>query len=331
MKKNTKRIIASAALIGMISAGTAFAAENVDTTAEFDGVVIRPSAQPTSEEINGAVVKGVEVKEINGVKMIPLRLVGEGLGYSVNWNDENRSIELIKGAQYIKMAIDKDSYAFSRRSGEPLGAAPTLVDDSVTYVPLSFITEIIGGYYNIEADGTYKIVNPSIVSVTSINENGSLTVSDSYLGEVIVNIGKETRIFAGDKEVSASEIKPDMVLGIEYGEAMTASLPPQTTAERIIIENLPTDTENDGKEAEFGFSGTVTEIEDGMITVGEPTKDADSVRLVITDDTVITRGKNGEKASADEIKVGSKISGTHAEAVTMSIPPQTVAIRINID
>ena len=314
MNKNVKRLFASAAIIGMVSTGAAFAAEEPEVTAVPDGTVTRPSAEPTSAEINGAVVKGVNVKEINGVKMIPLRMVGEALGYRVDWNGENMSIELTKGAQYIKMAIDKDSYAFSRRAGEPLGAAPTLVDDSVTYVPLAFVTKIVGGYYNIEADGTYKIVDPAIVTVTSVNEDGSLTVADSYLGEV-----------------SADEIKPDMVLGVEYGDVMTASLPPQNTAERIIIENLPTDADQSEAKNEFGFSGTVTEIEDGMITVGDAGKDTDAIRLVISEDTVITKGKDGEKATADEIKVGSKISGTHAEAVTMSIPPQSVAIRINID
>lgn len=331
MNKNVKRLFASAAIIGMVSTGAAFAAEEPEVTAVPDGTVTRPSAEPTSAEINGAVVKGVNVKEVNGVKMIPLRMVGEALGYRVDWNGENMSIELTKGAQYIKMAIDKDSYAFSRRAGEPLGAAPTLVDDSVTYVPLAFVTKIVGGYYNIEADGTYKIVDPAIVTVTSVNEDGSLTVADSYLGEVVVRISKDTRIFANGEEVSADEIKPDMVLGVEYGDVMTASLPPQNTAERIIIENLPTDADQSEAKNEFGFSGTVTEIEDGMITVGDAGKDTDAIRLVISEDTVITKGKDGEKATADEIKVGSKISGTHAEAVTMSIPPQSVAIRINID
>ena len=89
MNKNVKRLFASAAIMGMVSTGAAFAAEEPEVTAVPDGTVTRPSAEPTSAEINGAVVKGVNVKEINGVKMIPLRMVGEALGYRVDWNGEN--------------------------------------------------------------------------------------------------------------------------------------------------------------------------------------------------------------------------------------------------
>lgn len=325
MMRNTKKLFASAAIIGMVSTGTAFASNQAILTPSQTAPV-HTSDEALAAELNGAIVKGVEIKEVNGIKMMPFRFVAENLGYEVTWNGENRSIEVTKGAQYIKMAIDKDSYAFSRRAGEPLGAAPTLVDDSVTYVPLAFVTEVLGGYYNVEADGTYKIVEPSIVSVTSVNEDGSITVADSFRGEVIVWVDENTKIIANGEEVSADAIKADMTIGVEYGDAMTMSLPPQVSAACITIENLA--TEEVAEDEGVAFKGTVTEVsEDGIITIGEIRKDA--IALVTDENTVVTKGE--EKVSVSDIKVGDKISGVRAAEETRSIPPQSVAQSINID
>ena len=47
MNKNVKRLFASAAIMGMVSTGAAFAAEEPEVTAVPGGTVTRPSAEPT--------------------------------------------------------------------------------------------------------------------------------------------------------------------------------------------------------------------------------------------------------------------------------------------
>lgn len=331
MRKNTKRWIASAAALGLLTGGAVFAAEPVD-----ENVVAVPEDSMTEEApavVNGAALYNVAVQDVNGVTMIPLREVAEGLGYTVTWNGENESIEVIKGAQYITMSIDQDSYAFSRRAPQSLGAAPTLVNDSVTYVPLSFITDIIGGYYSVNEDGSYKIVNPSIVTVSEVQEDGSLLVTDSYLGEVIVRIDENTKITGAGQEASAKDIKKDMVLAIEYAPAMTMSIPPQTTAVTIDIQNLPVENEEGTEEPEMDltFKGEITSIDDGLVTIGVPFEDDDALRLVISDETQITKGNGKRVYKLEDLEVGMVISGTHSEPMTMSIPPQTVALTVNIE
>lgn len=227
-----KRILAAVAAVVMIASFAVCAEEAND--------VMLISADSIAEETvvsNGATLWGVEVQTLDEITMIPLREVAEGFGYTVNWNDEDWSIELIKGASYVTMAIGEDAYAFSRMAHRPLGKAPTLIDDK-TYVPVAFVSEILGGYAVAEEEGTYKFVIPSVVTVKEFTEEGSLLVEDEVRGEVIVHIGENTKIFAGDKEVEATEIKEGMLLGVEYGMAMTMSIPPQTTAERIIILNI---------------------------------------------------------------------------------------------
>ncbi len=329
---NKKRILAIAAVICVLSGSMAYAEYDPDKVIDPTNPIMTLSADGEAEDtprvMNGATLPSVSVKEVNGVKMIPLRSVAEGLGYTVTWKGESRSIDVLKGAQYITMSIDKDEYAFSRRAPQPLGAAPTLVGDS-TFVPLSFVDEIIGGYYEENEDGTYKIVNPSIVTVTEVTEGGSLIVEDGYLGTVVVHIGEDTVITAGGKEAKAEDIKAEMVLGIEYSPAMTASLPPQTTAVKIMIENLEMEPEDEQKE-EFTFDGEITEISENLVTIGKAFEDEDAMRLVVSDDTVITKGKDKRIYKLEDLKVGMEISGTHSEAMTMSIPPQTAAFTINI-
>lgn len=227
-----KRILALVAAVGMLASFAAVADEAND--------VMLISAEPIAEEqvvLNGATLYGVGVQTLDEITMIPLREVAEGFGYTVNWNDEDWSIELIKGASYITMEIGQDAYAFSRMAHRPLGKAPTLIDDK-TYVPVAFVSEMFGGYAVAEEEGTYKFVSPSIVTVKEFTEGGSILVEDEARGEVIVHVADYTKIFAGEKEVSKEEIKEGMLLGVEYGMAMTMSIPPQTTAERIIILNV---------------------------------------------------------------------------------------------
>ena len=328
---NKKRILAFTAALSILASGAVFA--------EYDpNKVIDPSAELVTTSVtedmpavvNGATIDGVIVENVNDITMIPLRSVMEGLGYTVTWNGENRSIDLTKGAQFITMTLDTDSYAFSRRAPQSLGACPTLVGDS-TYVPLSFINEIIGGYYAENEDGTYKIVNPAIVTVSEINES-AITVEDSFLGTVVVHIGEETQIVKGnDRRIyGIDDINVGDTLAIEYSPAMAQSLPPQTTAVKIILplereaEVIPEETEA------VAFSGIITEIVDNEVTVGDPATDAKAVKLIVTDETVITKGLEKRIYKIDDLAVGMEIKGTYSPAATMSIPPQAAAFTIEI-
>lgn len=329
---NKKRILAIAAVLCVLSGSMACAEYIPDNViAPSDSITVPADgneAEAAPKVVNGATLPAVSVKAVDGVTMIPLRSVAEGLGYTVAWKAESRSIDLTKGAQFITMSLNKDAYAFSRRAAQPLGTAPTLIGDS-TYVPLSFINEIIGGYAEENEDGTYKIVNPGIVTVSEVNEDGSLIVEDSCLGTVVLHIGEDTVITANGKEAKAEDIKAEMLLGIEYGAEMTASLPPQNTPVRIIIENLPVDAEEESKQG-LTFEGEITEINENLVILGNPGEDTDAICLVVSDETVIKKGYEKRVYKLDDLSIGMKISGTHAEAMTFSIPPQTVALTIDI-
>ena len=323
MKKNTKKALATVAALSILASGSVFAAETVatDVNSEINAVETAVAAS-----INGATLSSVNVIDVDGTSMFPLRFVAEGFGYNVEWIEEGQVINLSKGAQFITMAINQDAYSFSRQAHRPLGSAPVLVNDTTTHVPLNFLTDIIGGYYEVNEDGTYKFVNPSIVTVKEVNAD-SIIVEDSFHGDVIVKISEDTKITLNGEAATIDSIKADTTIAVEYSPEMTASIPPQTTAVAIL---LTADVIEEDEAVAPSFSGVITEIDEVSVTVNDP-QDPDAVRLMITDETVITKGLDKRIYKIDDLQIGMTISGTMGETATMSIPPQCNAVTINIE
>ena len=85
-------------------------------------------------------------KNEENVLMVPLREVGQALGYEVTWDSEKRAAELVKGAQWTQVVIGEgtvgeDNYSFAKMIVK-LGTAPVL-KNSTAYVPVNFIEEVL--------------------------------------------------------------------------------------------------------------------------------------------------------------------------------------------
>lgn len=105
-------------------------------------VIPEKEDQVIEEQVdNEFILESGFIKEINGVQMIPLRLVGESLGYEVSWNQETKTAELVRGPQWTAVTIGQDNYSFAKMLIK-LGTTPELID-SKTYVPASFIEEVL--------------------------------------------------------------------------------------------------------------------------------------------------------------------------------------------
>ena len=308
MKFNFKKVTATAALAAMMMTGAAFANETEVINAEPQ--VITP------------FVASVEV--INDVEMLPLRSTAEHFGYKVDWFEESQSVSLTKGAHYITFAINTDAYSFSRMAPQSLGAAPVLFNDCTTYVPKIFFTDLIGLDYSEHADGL-ELALPNIVSVIEITEDGIL-VADEVYGEVLVLIGEDTKITANGEEASAQAIASEMLLNVKYSEQMTRSIPPQTTAISIELLNLPVENEEIVEEEKAIGSAKINSVEDGAIVVTDEVRG--EVIVFVTEETKIT--KDGSEVSANELKADMEITIEYAAHMTMSIPPQTNAVSIEI-
>ena len=87
--------------------------------------------------------------------MIPLRQISEALGYEVAWNNETRTAELTKGAQWTSVTIGEDNYNFAKMIVK-LGIAPEIKEGS-TFVPFTFLEEVLKVNLEIMESGMINI------------------------------------------------------------------------------------------------------------------------------------------------------------------------------
>lgn len=92
----------------------------------------------------------------DGTVMIPLRQVAEALGFKVTWNAQTKSVEVLKGVNWSSLTIGRNNYNFARMLIR-LEAPPILVE-AKTYVPVSFVEQVLQArVINVE-DGSIKII-----------------------------------------------------------------------------------------------------------------------------------------------------------------------------
>ena len=280
--------------------------------------------------VNENKIEAQYIEAEDGTVMLPLRAVCEELGFTVNWVEESRAIEIIKGAVYITCSPDFDGYAFSRMAHQPLGKAPMLVDGT-TYVPSDFIGEILGGRvypwtepYSIlvPPDVSGEYYNPTVsVYATQIGEN-TLSVVDFERGDVLLNVSEETEIAdAQGNKIALSDIDTSMQLEVVYGDTMTMSIPAQINAMKITVKE---------EIAKVIKEGTVTEIiKDEEGNVAQLVLGENEVALNVAAETVVKDADGNEKALSD-IAVGTQLRARTNGMATMSIPAQMPTLEIMV-
>lgn len=98
----------------------------------------------TQIKIGENVVPHIPVT-VNEVQMLPVRVVAEALGMTVEWIDETKSVNV----GFASFTIDEDAYTMAKSMPQPLGQAPVLLtipgeESATTYVPVTFFTEVLG-------------------------------------------------------------------------------------------------------------------------------------------------------------------------------------------
>lgn len=336
---NAKKVIAGLIAAGMLASGSAVFAEYnpdkvIDTSLEYTTLSTDDEVQSPVENAityNGASVN-IGTEEVNGHKMFPLRYVFENLGFEVTWVEESQKIQLNRGAVEIGMYIGQDSYYLSKRMPEPLGAAPTLINDETTYVPIEVLTDMLELKVIDNNDGTVLIVDPAQVSFKNFNadENDykSITVNDASKGDVIVYITDNTEITVNGEKGSIEDIKnleTDTTIEVGYGVAMTMSLPPQTSA--VLINITTADNGENTAVENIEFTGIIKEVEEDRILIEN---NGNELVLTISDDTLITRGNDKRVYKIDDLTVGTEVKGMRSGVEAQSLPPISNAVSIEI-
>ena len=171
-------------------------------------------------------------------------------------------------------------------------------------------------------------VKPELKEVLFVekNENGEkkLTVFDFEIGNVVLNITDETVI--EDEEGNAvkfEEITNENKLLVEYGPAMTMSLPPITNAVKIVKTKEIANELIAGKVEELIFE------EEKLTQIIISDKDNNLTALNIGEETYVLN-QDGEEGDLTKLEKGDEISGIVSAMSTRSIPPQKAAYKLRI-
>lgn len=128
-------------------------------------------------------------------------------------------------------------------------------------------------------------------------EEGSFIMQDKDLGEIRVNFDAATT-FEG---VTAEELFFGQYVFVDFDGKMTRSLPPQIFGQKVGM---------------YPVSGVVTEIGEASITIEQSNGNGEALIHLLE--------------GAPEMKAGDEIVAYTNGAMTMSIPPQTTALTIEI-
>ena len=341
MKQTMKKLLAAVAIIAVATTSSigVFAEYDpnkvLDPTVPSTKAVTKPDFKVT---LNGELMADVDTYVSDDYIMIPIRAVAEKLGFTVGWNAGR--VTLTKGPVYVTFAVGEDGYTFAKTAPMEIGKAPELTG-GLTYVPDVFFKDILEAEMTIDQNGTItinygetapaeeKVEGHAVVkSVEEVKEGENpytqVLVEDQKLGDVILNITDDTDIVLADgKKGAPKDIKADMKLVVDYSPAMTRSLPPQNSPEKITVVNEFPKAEDEKVEGK----AKITKVDGDTVTVED--EKLGEVVLNVSKETEITL-LDGKKGAVKDLKADMDVDVVYGEAMTMSLPPQNNPKKITV-
>jgi hypothetical protein len=282
----------------------------------------------------------------NNEIMVPIRVAAEALGYELTWKQDTQSLELVKGNQWLSMQIGQDKYSFAKML-VPLGAAPELKNEK-TYVPMSFFEKVMKLQVRVSETGTIHISSKeqgseeaasattkqgTITSITYSDKGGEIGLNGMGHG-VRLNISDETEIVSADnRKLTLADLQLGMSIEAEHSLVMAMSMPPLTSATKIIVK------ESTAAQQTLGTAGLIEEVAasaEGTIRLvikGNKLSDKsfDTVVLNVASDTPIIGTKDNKPVAADQLKQGDKVYAFYGPILTKSLPPIGQAAKIVVE
>lgn len=294
-----------------------------------------------SVQVNGSQLQRAAIADQSQQAfLLPLREVAESLGFEVTWNAQLKAAEVRKGtiAGQVKLGGGQQPSTLSAQTVEP---TPRLVDGS-TYVPVSFVEEILQADDTVTADSISvteetDIAPPVTGTVTKImkQDNGRISfLLNGYETGIILHISKDTKITSADgKELKAEDLKLGMKVEATHPTFMALSMPPQAGAITIVVQ------ESLKVQDVLGTAGKVVSVEriEGgfhkILVEGEALSEGapEKVVLVLDENTEIVNARDQQPMKADELKPEMKVYAFYGPALTRSLPPQGVAQKIVVE
>ncbi|MGE5704603.1 MAG: copper amine oxidase N-terminal domain-containing protein, partial [Clostridia bacterium] len=293
-------------------------------------------------EVNGQAIDPVEnmiYQNAKGVYMIPLRQTAELLDYEVKWNQQQKVSDVSKGNHLHILKIGADRYNINKMLIQ-LGTAPEMNGEK-TFVPLTFFSDVLKVKVSFK-DKTISISNEQLEAAPI--KQGTITEirQDKQGGEININgflygirlaINDQTEIVTTDnKKLAFADLKPGMVVEATHASIMTMSIPPLSSAFKIVVKETAPEL--------LATMGEISEIrtnEDGSKTLsilkgqGLNSNGYESVVLHLSADTKLINAKDNSELDADQLKQGQRVIAFYGPMMTRSMPPQGGAVKILVE
>ncbi|WP_226001916.1 GH25 family lysozyme [Paenibacillus sp. BJ-4] len=121
-----------------------------------------------------SAAKGVQVQEVKGNVLVPLRLIVEELGYKVNWESKTSTVTIQNQNKDQNLSLQVDN-PIASVNGHQMGlAVAPLLTGGTTYVPIRFVSEQTG--INVTWNSELKTVvltTPATLSGNSESSHGN--------------------------------------------------------------------------------------------------------------------------------------------------------------
>lgn len=176
-------------------------------------------------------------------------------------------------------------------------------------------------------------VRDAIIEEIVMDRNaGYVTISYGDMGDfnmvhiklVTLLVGRETIIQNQfEKELRLRDLKEGMIVDAAFSSDMTRSVPPQARAYKIV-------TVGEAKPSNVKTGRVLTvDVANSYFLTGRANDRSSQIRFNITDLTIIL-DQRGNRINLRDIRPGQTVRVEHANFMTMSIPPQTPAYRVQI-
>lgn len=131
--------------------------------------------------------------------------------------------------------------------------------------------------------------------------------------------------------VSLHEIRPGMWLDVDFSPFLPNSRPPQTNAFQIVVLRRGQNPQPPTPPSRLTRTDRIVRVDPRhhVFLVGDPRDISRQMRFTVTNETVIL-DRNGRPIPLQALRAGQLVEVTHADFQTMSIPPQTVAFRVQV-
>ena len=115
---------------------------------------------------NKEIQSDAETKIIDGRTMVPVRAIFEGVGSSVEWDSQTKTIIGNRGSTVVVMKIGEKSITINNKSIN-MDAAAMIIDER-TYAPARYVAEAFGFDVNWNAELKEVLINDKVLSNSAV-------------------------------------------------------------------------------------------------------------------------------------------------------------------